>query len=66
MDRLAYVAAALALLFVVGFAAGHADATEAIPSCPEDAVLVGVGDFESGHWDAYTCGPARDDFNEEN
>lgn len=62
-DRLCYVAAALALLFALGFMAGQADA---IPTCPEDAVLVGVGDFESGRWDRYTCGPARDDFNEEN
>jgi hypothetical protein len=33
-----------------------------IPMCPEDSVLVGVGQFEHGRWDAYTCGPARDDY----
>ena len=33
-----------------------------IPQCPEDAVLVGVGEFESGRWAAYECGPAVDDY----
>ena len=33
-----------------------------MPACEEDAVLVGVGDFEAGRWTAYECGPARDDF----
>lgn len=33
-----------------------------IPRCPEDAVLVGAGEFDEGHWSRYTCGPAVDDF----
>ena len=33
-----------------------------IPKCPEDAVLIGTGNFEDGRWDRYTCGPAVDDF----
>jgi hypothetical protein len=33
-----------------------------MPRCPEDAVLVGVGDFSNGTWQGYECGPALDDF----
>ena len=33
-----------------------------LPQCPEDAVIVGAGEFESGRWTAYECGPALDDF----
>jgi hypothetical protein len=33
-----------------------------IPKCPEDELLVGTGNFINGHWDAYICGPARDDY----
>ena len=33
-----------------------------IPKCQEDVVLVGMGNFEDGRWDYYTCGPALDDF----
>ena len=33
-----------------------------IPLCPEDSVLVGIGDFEGGQWEAYACGPAWDDY----
>ena len=36
-----------------------------IPACEEDAVIVGIGDFEAGRWSGYECGPARDDFIEE-
>ena len=32
------------------------------PRCQEDAVLVGVGDFNRGRWTSYECGPAVDDF----
>ena len=32
-----------------------------VPTCPEDAVLVGAGQFENGRWDYYECGPAVDD-----
>ena len=33
-----------------------------MPRCPEDSVLVGVGQFERGYWDSYECGPAVDDY----
>ena len=33
-----------------------------LPRCTEDAVLVGIGDFEDGRWTAYACGPAVDDY----
>jgi hypothetical protein len=32
-----------------------------IPACPEDAVLIGEGDFVAGRWSSYVCGPAADD-----
>ena len=60
-DRIAYVAAALALAFCVGLTAGRMD-PEPMPRCVEDVVIVGTGDFENGRWDAYTCGPAADDY----
>ena len=33
-----------------------------IPECPEDAVLVGQGQFDNGTWYYYKCGPAVDDY----
>lgn len=33
-----------------------------LPTCPEDAVLVGTGQFESGRWEHYECGPAVDNY----
>lgn len=33
-----------------------------LPRCPEDAVLIGVGAFQSGAWSRYVCGPAVDDY----
>ena len=33
-----------------------------VARCPEDSVLVGAGQFESGYWDSYECGPAYDDY----
>ena len=33
-----------------------------IPECPEDAVLLGTGQFENGTWYYYQCGPAADDY----
>lgn len=50
------IAAALALL------AALLTAQPALPACPEDAMLVGVGQFEHGHWTSYVCGPAVDDY----
>lgn len=35
--------------------------SQALPRCPEDSVLVGVGSFENGRWSSYECGPAYDD-----
>ena len=54
-------ALALAAAIVVGaFIVGQPDTT--VPQCPEDAVLVGSGDFNAGRYSAYECGPALDDF----
>ena len=33
-----------------------------IPTCPEDSVLVGTGNFYDGHWTNYACGPSVDDY----
>ena len=33
-----------------------------IPECPEDATLVGLGEFDNGTWYYYQCGPAVDDY----
>lgn len=61
-DLLAYIVCLLALGFAFGFMAGGSDASEAIPTCTEDSVLVGTGNFESGRWSDYVCGPAVDDY----
>lgn len=70
MDRdgldLGFYAALMALGIVLGAFLGVGDA-EAFqpPACPEDSVIVGVGAFEHGRWSAYTCGPAFDDYQQE-
>lgn len=33
-----------------------------VPMCQEDQVLIGIGNFDHGRWEAYMCGPAVDDF----
>lgn len=48
--------------FAMMFMALHYDYRHRIPECPEDSLLVGIGDFEAGRWEAYECGPARDDY----
>jgi len=50
------------LLLVLSFEAGVASQRYRIPLCPEDAVLIGVGEFEHRVWTAYVCGPAVDDY----
>jgi hypothetical protein len=47
-------------MLMLGYEAGRGDFQP--PPCPEDAVLLGVGNYEDGRWDAYWCGPARDDY----
>lgn len=32
-----------------------------IPRCPEDATIIGFGEYEDGRWDHYSCGPALDE-----
>lgn len=55
--------ALLSLLFLALFFASHYRAYyRPIPTCNEDVVLVGVGNFENGRYDNYICGPALDDF----
>ncbi len=53
----------IAATFAVGFAVGlDFHSQPPLPHCPEDAVIVGTGQFHNGTWTAYRCGPARDDF----
>lgn len=76
MARMLAIYVAL-LLGVLGYVAGPASDPSGpvtvepvtidlprIPSCQEDAVLIGVGDFDgvTGTWDAYECGPSVDDY----
>lgn len=53
-------------LFAIAYGLGSRSATlnmmTAIPQCPEDSTLVGYGDYSGGHFEAYQCGPAVDDF----
>ena len=37
------------------------DVAAVYPQCQEDNVLVGRGDFSSGRWESYVCGPTEDD-----
>jgi hypothetical protein len=53
---------AVGLLLVLAFGLGFALGWTPVEQCPEDAVLVGQGEFENGRWDRYVCGPAVDDF----
>jgi len=55
----------IALLFMAAAFLLTLDAPPAIPTCEEDVVLVGVGNFEDGRYDAYICGPAMDDYDPE-
>ena len=32
-----------------------------VPTCAEDVVIIGTGNFIRGRWTTYTCGPAVDD-----
>lgn len=32
-----------------------------VPQCPEDAIILGGGNYEAGYWDYLYCGPAVDD-----
>ena len=51
----------VALLFLIAFQLTPLRMT---PSCWEDSVIVGVGDFEDGRWEEYRCGPSLDDYYE--
>lgn len=63
-----YVLFMLTLAIVLGAAlyalegAGPAQEYRRTPVCPEDTVIVGIGDFEHGRWTAYECGPSTDDY----
>jgi hypothetical protein len=58
------------LLFAVAMSPVHSPRNEpevtrterTVPSCEEDAVIVGTGDFEHGRWTSYVCGPSADHF----
>lgn len=58
----ALVALGFALAIMLGARAGGAVVEGSLPRCPEDAVLVGTGDFEHGRYATYACGPAMDDY----
>lgn len=61
-------AALIALGFVLALLTGARPGSgfdSTLPRCPEDSVLVGTGAFEDGHWTTYACGPAFDDYQQE-
>lgn len=61
----AYAVACVALGFAFAFLSMGTAGYARVPVCPEDAVLVGYGAFEDGRWRTYACGPAVDDFQQE-
>ena len=54
---------ALAALTLAALAltASVVPAPDPLPRCPEDAVLVGTGDFHDGRWSEYRCGHDEED-----
>ena len=54
---------AIAIFILAITAATYIGRLMYIPQCHEDAVIVGIGDFENGRWTEYICGPSLDDFN---
>jgi hypothetical protein len=52
---------AMLALFAAIQLGAHVARAEAIPTCAEDVVIIGIGDYEAGRWSAYVCGPAADD-----
>lgn len=54
------VATGLALFAIICFLVSQM--ISPYPHCPEDATLVGLGEYNGGVWTKYTCGPAVDDF----
>lgn len=67
MDKMSFIEYAALIAFVVfvffwGYLTHNAN-TPDIPRCPEDAVIVGYGEFENGWYKYYACGPAVDDYN---
>lgn len=76
MMRMLLVACALPLGYVVGMTLLPTHATHTnthtvrieyvpihihdAPLCPEDEVIIGVGNFDAGQWERYVCGPSWD------
>ena len=60
-DKQRYAIILATLIFALLLATLRLQTTRRIPQCYEDAVLVGIGDFDNGRWDTYVCGPALDD-----
>ena len=56
--QLTVVALALALVAIGAYSKG----LRFVPRCQEDAVIVGMGDFNHGRWSEHVCGPSLDDF----
>lgn len=57
-----YLVLVLCIILLASYAVLVGSLTRVVPTCSEDAVLVGCGDFENGRWTYYICGPAVDDF----
>lgn len=51
-----------AALLALGIALGMWLDGPVVPTCVEDVVVLGTGNFDNGVWDRYVCGPALDDF----
>ena len=57
-----FVVLVVSFVIVVVVAVILAPVPPRMPQCPEDAVIVGNGEFDKGLWDWYSCGPALDDY----
>ena len=55
MRRLAVALAVLAAVAVLAPRSVLAGTSPSLPSCPEDAVLIGHGQYAAGHWSKYSC-----------
>ncbi len=62
---LSITGALMALVFALVFLGACTITIQPAPQiaqCPEDSVLVGLGDFDHGRYERYVCGPAMDDY----
>jgi len=52
----------LLVLLLVAVGAMYVPTLRSVPTCAEDVVLIGAGEFHNGRWEYYVCGPAVDNF----